>query len=362
MANKPNLVYALGNRLSTTLDGSITDSATTINVVDATGFKATGGYAIIDEDNEATREIIYVESVSSNVLTVATNGRGLSGTVAVAHSSGVSIKDVIVDDHINGIVDQFKVGHSDAGVHVIPNNTAIAFKESGGTARDIVKMTSGNIVQVGYNTLPIQTIGKWDGWNAIGDTWTYASATTITVPAGAATYYSVGDKIKLTQTTVKYFYVVAVADELLTVTGGSDYTVANAAISDIYVSKMESPVGFPAYFNYTPTETGWASTTLLLGVFDLKGKNCTAIVRCSGTSDTTAAVLSLPITAASIANLRWAGVMDYGADNNVDLTNVVKWQINSGATTVSFFKNMLNGAWTASSQKEVWGVIRYIIA
>jgi hypothetical protein len=87
-----------------------------------------------------------------------------------------------------------------------------------------------------------------DGWLDPKETWAYASATTITVPAGAASRYSVGDKIKLTQTTVKYFYVTAVADTVLTVTGGTDYTVANAAISANYYSKMASPVGFPQWF------------------------------------------------------------------------------------------------------------------
>jgi hypothetical protein len=86
-----------------------------------------------------------------------------------------------------------------------------------------------------------------DGWLDPIETWTYASASTITVPSGAASKYSVGDKIKLTQTTVKYFYVTAVADTLLTVTGGSDYTVANAAITSNYYSHS-NPVGFPGGF------------------------------------------------------------------------------------------------------------------
>ena len=93
------------------------------------------------------------------------------------------------------------------------------------------------------------------GWLDFGVTATYGSATTITVPSGAAAKYAVGDKIKLTQTTVKYFYVTAVADTVLTVTGGTDYTVANAAITSPYYSKAASPVGFP---NHTATMLGYA--------------------------------------------------------------------------------------------------------
>jgi len=94
------------------------------------------------------------------------------------------------------------------------------------------------------------------GWSYANETWTYASATTITVPAGAVSKYKKGDKIKLTQTTVKYFYIIGVADTLLTITGGSGYTLTNATISANYYSHNLNPIGFPAYFNYVPTPSG----------------------------------------------------------------------------------------------------------
>jgi len=90
-----------------------------------------------------------------------------------------------------------------------------------------------------------------DGWQPAKETWTYASASTITVPSGAASRYAKGDKIKLTQTTVKYFYVIGVADTVLTVTGGSNYTVANAAISNNFYSHQLKPIDFPKTFNFT---------------------------------------------------------------------------------------------------------------
>lgn len=84
------------------------------------------------------------------------------------------------------------------------------------------------------------------GWAPANETWEYASATTITVPSGATSRYQKGDKIRLKQGGgYKYFYIVSVADKLLTVTGGSDYTVANAAITDNYYSKAMNPQGWP---------------------------------------------------------------------------------------------------------------------
>ncbi len=139
--------------------------------------------------------------------------------------------------------------------------------------------------------------GTIDGWISANETWTYASATTITVPAGAASVYQKGDKIKLTQTTVKYFYITTVADTLLTVTGGSDYTVANAAITLNYYSHVENPLGFPDWFAYTPT--GPTNTTLT-GRFNLKGKTASCKIKgvLTGTPNWTT-LTSLPITASA---------------------------------------------------------------
>ena len=75
-----------------------------------------------------------------------------------------------------------------------------------------------------------------DGWTPADATWTYASASTITVPSGAASIYQKGDRIKWTQTTVKYGVIVAVADTLLTIAPNDTYAVTDAAISANYYS------------------------------------------------------------------------------------------------------------------------------
>ena len=124
-----------------------------------------------------------------------------------------------------------------------------------------------------------------DGWIPVSDTWTYKTATTITVPSGAASIYKVGMGIRLTQTTVKYFYIVGVADTVLTITGGSDYTLANATISAVsYTNTPATAIGFPNTFNYTPVvtyagnntdPTGWTS---LNGSFSIGGNIATVMI------------------------------------------------------------------------------------
>jgi len=92
-----------------------------------------------------------------------------------------------------------------------------------------------------------------DGWFAAGETWTYASADdptfTFTISGDKTSKYSAGMRIKLTQTTTKYFIITKVEysapNTTVTIYGGTDYDLANAAISDPYYSVQKAPFGFP---------------------------------------------------------------------------------------------------------------------
>lgn len=97
-------------------------------------------------------------------------------------------------------------------------------------------------------------MGIKTGWIPDTNTWTYSSADSptfvISINADMTGLIGVGDKIKLTQTTAKYFIVTAVGSfsgsaTLITVYGGTDYTLANAAITSPYYSHHRSPFGFP---------------------------------------------------------------------------------------------------------------------
>lgn len=159
-----------------------------------------------------------------------------------------------------------------------------------------------------------------NGWISANETWAYASATTITVPSGAASRYKKGDKIKLTQKTVKYFYVTAVSDTLLTVTGGSDYTLANAAITDNYYSHSANPMGFPTWFNYTPTlgaagTMTYTSTTVTYAKFMIANDICTVKISIGGTVGGTPSVqltATTPITPSMTGTVGFGNITDGG--------------------------------------------------
>jgi len=198
----------------------------------------------------------------------------------------------------------------------------------------------------------LETVKKYfrTGWVEVADTWTYASATTITVPSGAASKYQKGDKIKLTQTTVKYFYIVGVADTVLTVTGGSDYSLANATITSPYFSKIENPQGFPGNFNYTATITPAESMTVTDSgstmYFSIVGNRVLFSYSGSGTTGGTASTyidVTLPVGSLSAAGY-WSTCMIRDGTYQGGLLLV-------GTTTLRFYKEGL-AAWTLGTSRQ----------
>jgi hypothetical protein len=91
------------------------------------------------------------------------------------------------------------------------------------------------------------------GWVTVTDTWTYASADdptfTFTISGDKTAVLSAGMKIKLTQTSAKYFIITNVTygapNTTVTVYGGTDYDLTNATITSPYYSTARAPQGFP---------------------------------------------------------------------------------------------------------------------
>jgi hypothetical protein len=103
------------------------------------------------------------------------------------------------------------------------------------------------------------------GWSLSTETFTYASASTITIATGGTARWQIGDMIKLTQHgSVKYFYVVLAASTLLTVRGETSAIVIENTttypITAINFSRGGRPYGFPRYFTYTTVITAQTGT------------------------------------------------------------------------------------------------------
>jgi len=75
------------NDSQTTLNGAVTSGDSTITVADGTQFPSNGDFRILVDS-----ELMLCTGVSGNTLTVT---RGLEGTTAAAHSSGVAVYQVV---------------------------------------------------------------------------------------------------------------------------------------------------------------------------------------------------------------------------------------------------------------------------
>lgn len=66
--------------------------------------------------------------------------------------------------------------------------------------------------------------------------------------------FAVGDRLEIVQSTTKYFVVWKIDDAAnqISISGGDDYTLANAVLDSIRFSKAVAPTGFPEFFLYAP--------------------------------------------------------------------------------------------------------------
>lgn len=104
----PNL--SVQNYFSTTLSAGITSTDTTIYL--STLPTGTEGFLVIDPDS-SSREIIFYNAKGANFVTVpSVSDRGRGGTSAVSHSSGATVKCMVVAEYWEALQDgtAFAVG------------------------------------------------------------------------------------------------------------------------------------------------------------------------------------------------------------------------------------------------------------
>lgn len=196
-----------------------------------------------------------------------------------------------------------------------------------------------------------------DGWLG-GETWTYTSASSFTVAgADVTTKYSVGDRLKLTQTTVKYFYITSVvfggSNTVISVIGGNEYSLANAAITSNYYSKSINPAGFPLWLTATLAMTGMTTATFD-AKFRINGRTCTVIYGPSGTSNGAAFTADLPVAPASsgLGSSVVSVFALHGINNSVAIFDIYI-PINPSNATVQILRVSTGTVWTAAGLKRV---------
>jgi len=155
--------------VQTTLASGISNSATTMTVATGTGAALLGGVTLaagnidtfsvaIDPDTQ-NEEIVFITANSSDTFTIV---RGQSGTSAISHTGGATVKHVLVSEGLNA----FEAGLNET----IPLNTQT------GTTYTLVAGDAGDLV-----------------------TLSNASAITLTVPTNASVPFAIGTQITIAQ-------------------------------------------------------------------------------------------------------------------------------------------------------------------
>lgn len=206
---------------------------------------------------------------------------------------------------------------------------------------DTTQSAEGSTKNIKAEDLVNTFINQQDGWLPVDESWTYASATTVTVPSGATNRFQIGDKIRLVQgASTKYFYVIGATSTVLTLFAGTSFTLADSAITQIYLSRASAPFGFPSWFNFNSTSSGSGSMTVTqtgLGYARFAINNRVVNVLLNGTHTTggtasDAIIMTLPTQ-------QVAGAFNWAVGCRIlDGSGVAGYARSGGSTTVNFYR------------------------
>jgi hypothetical protein len=156
--------------VQTTLASGISNSAASMTVATGTGSALLGGvtlasgnidtFSVAIDPDTINEEIVFVTQINSDTLTIV---RGQSGTSAISHSGGATVKHVFVSEALNA----FEAGLNET----IPLNTQT------GTTYTLVAGDAGDLV-----------------------TLSNAAAITLTVPLNSSVAFATGTQITIAQT------------------------------------------------------------------------------------------------------------------------------------------------------------------
>lgn len=215
----------------------------------------------------------------------------------------------------------------------------------------LVIARSGSNYKVDISTLV-------DGWIPVTATWTRTGNHTFTVTGDVTASYRKGTKVRYKDGGSYEYGVIATSayvapNTTVTLITNSDYAMAAATITDTYISYIENPAGFPFWFNYAPTFTGFSADPAS-GIYrwHVTGRRIRVAIRQpnNGTSNSTGFTISAPVAAITIANMIWDAPCSFVNNSSASATSGNIYMV-SAATSFGLITNWSSGAWTASNGK-----------
>lgn len=206
------------------------------------------------------------------------------------------------------------------------------------------------------------------GWSSTGETWTYASSSSFTVPGDKTTKYQKGTRLKFTQNSVKYAVVVDSSynspNTTVAIAVNNDYSIDSSTISDNYYSYFNNPQGYPDWFNFDPVLSGSSTAgqgtySQRAGRYSITGSTIKLnahmfLTDHTGTGDL---IFTLPLSTKNVSNyLQTLSVGYYGAislpANTISVTGVAS----PNSTTLNII-GLRNNNVAANVSVDTWGNI-----
>ena len=391
-------------------------AGTSLTVTSGTGsyFPAAPFYATLTPpaslSNYATAEVVLVTAVSTDTFTIT---RAQKTTTAQTVATGWIISNGIYAEDITGSisygltpsglvnssnkvytlpaftsVEVFKNGVRMAGGgadYTVTNNTTITFVTAPTTGAVLVANTiiGSQVFTNGSSSFQTDEVpsGLVNGSNT-----TY---TTLSVSYGPGTLEVFVNGVKqkrgvhFTETNpstgsftmsdapltgddimVNYQFQISVSGNADTVDGYHATATPSANALAVLDSNGQFPISSLSGTAqaWTPTLTGFSANPTGVYRYFLEGKLCTLFINqiTNGTSNSSNFTISLPFTAATVANAVWSAI-GQAVDNGVSSAGLMT--INSGATVLVLTKDTGGSPFTASGNKRTLGLqIMYEIA
>jgi hypothetical protein len=195
-----------------------------------------------------------------------------------------------------------------------------------------------------------------DGWVDPNETPTKGSGQTL-VFAGVdrTSTYRVGDFIKLTDTTEKFFQVITSAfstNTTLTLATNADYTLVGNPTAGTFRFSHVRPNAFPDWFAYVPTFVGFtAGIPTYTAKFSINGRLCTFYIQMSadGTSNATNFTVTAPVANAGAAMTLFGG---RAVDNGSVVTSPPFITL-AASSTITCYPTFSAGNWTNANGKRI---------
>lgn len=212
------------------------------------------------------------------------------------------------------------------------------------------------------------TLGLIDGWidvPGLTPTVTDAGQNGTIKFAGKdlTSYFQRGTRLKLTQSGItRYFFVKGSAfstdtEVYILSPSANSLTGAEIAAGSVYVSQSESPEGFPTQFDWTPTITGFSSTTTNIMNFWISGKMIIIGFEFDGTSNSgNFSVSAGPVTWPSWSGI-WCGAAATAVDNGVYI-GTAHFFADPSSRRIKFYPGPdQTTGWTAANRKMIRGTL-----